>query len=938
MRLQKEARVLASLNHPNIATIYEEIELPKGTHYLVLEYVQGLTLAERITEKLSIVESLEICLQIADALVAAHEKAIVHLDLKPENVKISDQGHVKVLDFGLARIMGSRTRTGELDGRTNRVAGTPAYMSPEQIRGRDVDHRSDIWSFGCLLYEMLCGNAPFQSDSTTEVLTSTLIAAPDLEKLPDKTMPVVRHIIGKCLSREPDLRYQSAAELHHDLENYLSTLRASAINIKAMLRFVRKPRIAALLVVVLLAVCVGAFWIFNRNAKNRWARNEAVPEITIRMERGDYFDALAMALKAQHYIPDDPMLKAIWTGISRNCSINSTPKGADVFLAKYTSVDAGWQHLGRTPVDKVRIPFGICRWKIVKKGFETVTIVQANLPAAPWGKPDAKPEDNFDFVLNKQGALPGGMTLIPESQVKPRLSNLDFFESVFIPSYFVDKYEVTNQQFMEFVEQGGYEKNRYWETLNFVKEGVNVSWEKAVARFIDSTGRLSPATWADGTYPTGRADYPVCGVNWFEAAAYAKWKDANLPTVYHWVKASIADDDPSHITRLSNFGEAPAAVGSHLGMGQFGLYDAAGNVREWCLNAPADSNEFRYILGGAWGDPTYAFVGAEVRSPWDRSHANGFRCVKYIKDNPEINEVAFGPIARNLRDFSDFVPANDQDFRSYIENLYRYDRTDLRAVVESTDESSEHWRKEKVTFDAAYSNERVTAYLLLPKTVDPPYQTVVFFPGAGVLNQYSSEKLRYESVFSIIVESGRAVIYPIYKGTYERRAENITKNRWNIEDTIVFRDWIIQLSKDLRRSIDYLHSRQDIDTQRLGYFGLSWGAATGPIMIATEERFKVAVLLCGGLFPRKRLGAADIGNFAMRVKIPVLMVNGRHDCFFPLDSSQKPLFNLLATGDQEKKHVVYPGGHFVTWENREISTKKILDWLDRYLGPVNPRP
>ncbi|UCD59195.1 MAG: SUMF1/EgtB/PvdO family nonheme iron enzyme, partial [Candidatus Hydrogenedentota bacterium] len=389
-------------------------------------------------------------------------------------------------------------------------------------------------------------------------------------------------------------------------------------------------------------------------------------------------------------------------------------------------------------------------------------------------------------------------------------------------------------------------------------------------------------------YPEDRGNYPVSGVSWFEAAAYARFRGKSLPTVYHWVRAAMADDDPSHVVRLSNFGEGPAPVGRHKGRGEFGLYDIAGNAREWCHNATDDSEALRYILGGAWGETAYMFVCAEARSPWDRDQANGFRCVRYPDGEGAVPEATFRPITRSFRDFASFTPVSDETFRSYVGNLYRYDRTELRDVVESTDESSEYWRREKVTFDAAYSNERVTAYLLSPKVVDPPYQTVVIFPGAGAIHQRSSKNLRYEPFVGLIVKSGRAVLYPIYKGTFERRADNVTRYRWKAEDTVAFRDWTIQLSKDLRRSIDYLQTRDDIDVGKLAYFGLSWGACSGPIMMATEERFKAGIFVLGGLYPCERLGAADAANFAPRVKVPVLMLNGKHDSLFPFEISQKP--------------------------------------------------
>jgi len=159
MRFHREAKLLASLNHPNIAVIHEIIQQDKDTDYLVLEYVPGQTLSERIKrEPLELEEALSIAQQIAEAISAAHEKGVVHRDLKPSNIKLTPEGRVKVLDFGLAKTSVSEGADIEITStEPGHIIGTPAYMSPEQARGKPTDHRTDIWSFGCLLYEMLTG-------------------------------------------------------------------------------------------------------------------------------------------------------------------------------------------------------------------------------------------------------------------------------------------------------------------------------------------------------------------------------------------------------------------------------------------------------------------------------------------------------------------------------------------------------------------------------------------------------------------------------------------------------------------------------------------------------------------------------------------------------------------------------------------------------------
>src|SRR5688500_9671054 len=226
-RLDREARVLAALNHPNIASIYglEEFE---GTRALVLELVEGETLAERIADHperpLLLTESLAIARQIADALDVAHEKGIVHRDLKPANIKITPQGTVKLLDFGLAKL-----EPGEADHtalptvtidatREGVVLGTAAYMSPEQARGQSVDKRTDIWAFGCVLYEMLTGRAAFARATVTDTLAAVFERAPDWALLPGAASPRLRHVLRRCLEKDPKQRARDIADVRAELD------------------------------------------------------------------------------------------------------------------------------------------------------------------------------------------------------------------------------------------------------------------------------------------------------------------------------------------------------------------------------------------------------------------------------------------------------------------------------------------------------------------------------------------------------------------------------------------------------------------------------------------------------------------------------------------------------------------------------------------------
>jgi serine/threonine-protein kinase len=210
MRFKREAKLLASLNHPNIAVIHDIIEQDTGSGYLVLEYIPGQTLTERIMHKpVKLQEALSIGQQIAEALLGAYENGVTHRDLKPGNIKITPEGRVKVLDFGLAKASGTLDEKADsIITQPGRIVGTPAYMSPEQARGTPTDHRTDIWSFGCVMYEMLTGHLPFEGETATDTVARILERQPDWQALPQNTPANIRVLLRRCLEKNPRQRLQ----------------------------------------------------------------------------------------------------------------------------------------------------------------------------------------------------------------------------------------------------------------------------------------------------------------------------------------------------------------------------------------------------------------------------------------------------------------------------------------------------------------------------------------------------------------------------------------------------------------------------------------------------------------------------------------------------------------------------------------------------------
>ncbi len=668
-----------------------------------------------------------------------------------------------------------------------------------------------------------------------------------------------------------------------------------------------RHRIAILSTLLLVGTCTTVLY------HQSCGRSSDLSEIVLRGrslaaigEYGSAYDLVAAA--ASRRPADDPQLERVWSIVSRNITITSDPSGADVFWRPYGNrEESPWRLLGKTPLPEVRVSAGTVRLRLAKLGYKDLEV--------------AASESTCQLRMENASTLPPGMVHIPAGPVFAQYAGIGRLGPVSVNDFWIDQTEVTNADYQQFVNAGGYQNPHYWK-FRFIDNLRALPWHEAMARFIDQTGSQSPAGWSAGAYPTGKGDYPVSGVSWYEAAAYADFVGKSLPNVFQWFRAAHTDDSVFMIS-LSNFNGRGLVPVKGLGaLGSFGVYDMAGNVREWCLN---ESQHMRFALGGAWSDPGYMFVKGQKLPSFDRSITNGFRCIRSgdtLRTQPQLAASIPADVASN----ASLISASDEVWRN-SSPLYAYDHSNLSPTLDSVTDSEE-WRREKVHFRAGYPNQELTAYLFLPKQRHPPYQCVVFVPSGDAFQRTSGDTIQ---PLDYVLRSGRAIMYPILWGTFDRFV-SLPSDPANggYPSPMFIREALIAWRKDLGRTLDYLETRKDIGA--IAYLGVSTGAEFAPVLLAGDQRVKAAVLLSGAMpVQMKLMPESNPVNFAAHMSIPVLMLNGRYDSILS-EQAQDWMLRSLGTAVATKRHIWLESGHSVLApEVRNKTIHETLTWLDRYL-------
>ncbi len=649
-----------------------------------------------------------------------------------------------------------------------------------------------------------------------------------------------------------------------------------------------------------------------------------------------YGEAFAIAQQVQSVLTGEEEFDALWDEIAVDIAPRTKQTGVTISFKPYDAPEADWTVVGQRELTPMAAPYGVLRLRLEKPGFTTREFAVAN-PGPMLGNAYANFQEYFDYPmpsleLFESGLIPDDMVMVPATDFPVFISG--FTQSTggdaqfAIPAFAIARNEVSNQQYKRFVDEGGYSNPAYWTGMKLA-DGSLLGMD-TIQNFVDRSGRSGPATWELGTYLPGTADMPVGGISLYEAKAYARYRGLALPTLHHWARATMAPGEsllqtvPS-ISRASNFNaQQPVPVNNDSGVGPWGTLNAAGNVREWVWNR---TDKLAFALGGSWSDYPTVAQEAYTLEPLSRDPKNGLRLMHNLGE--PVEQALLEPVKMNWDSIHvKREPVSDDVFEA-MRFQFTHVRRETKSVSVETVEENDTWLAQEVSLQFA-AGQDMTLYVVRPTNHSGKTQAVVYMPHSGAFEKTANSLLlSHIPTLDFVIRAGRALIIPVWDLSAQRF------QKWPEEGSAARADFMRRAAlswyEDAATTIDYLESRDDLDTTKIGFLGNSYGAYMSSIFLAIERRLSAAVLIAGGTpYWGAAHPMADTVNYLPRITMPVLMINGRYDHLFLYENSQKRMYELLGTAEEDKRHKVYDEGHF-DFPRNQVALE-VSDWFDKYLS------
>jgi DNA-binding winged helix-turn-helix (wHTH) protein len=603
-------------------------------------------------------------------------------------------------------------------------------------------------------------------------------------------------------------------------------------------------------------------------------------------------------------------------------AIETTPPGALVSFKPYGESDSEWRPLGVTPLG-AELPQGAYRLRFIADGRAPVKMTSPN-PSRLFNNVG---RDFYVVELPPAAAVPEGMVFIPAGNLRVPLAG--FYTDFDLGEFYIGRTEVSNREYAEFVDAGGYDNHEYWQHLE--DEDSGATFEVFRERFVDSTGRPGPAHWVNGTHPRGGENLPVTGVSWYEAMAYAKFRDMKLPTARHWARAALGINEgrqplaPYLLNVARTSAPGPGEVDDERAMSTWGAVNMIGNVQEWTTTRDGDS---RLTLGTSFAGPQWQYAMPTASLPWARMPDQGLRLALYDDGVPDPQLMLSGAVPT--------IPAPTPEvFAAYLEEFAYAPGSVSPDTVELVSRTEEHdWIRERYVITSDALPDTLPVLVFQPRETAAPLQPVIFLPpGDSYQRSFPSDDIditRYGIDF--VVRNGRALVWPIIAGTHERdRPANRPRPKELAER------WL-NVKRDRRQEIgaviDFLEFSDAYAGDKVALLAASFGATfVSPHILVAEERIRVAAMMSATLAGIDTNVFPDIVNpntYWPEVTTPILLLNGRFDISTHQLESREALLESIGTATNMKRGIVYDSSHWPLPPHRV--EKDIADWLDENLG------
>ena len=663
----------------------------------------------------------------------------------------------------------------------------------------------------------------------------------------------------------------------------------------------KKSKVKLISGIVLTGLVILIFvYFFRKINNNQTLVSEVIPKLIEIYDEGKITKSFLKSKSLLEKYPNNEIIKTYFDKSSKYAYLKTDIDGVEVSIL-YPG-DTSYVSLGKTPLDSFVVPnvWGNQSHRL-KLIYNNIEYDQKGRDWHNYRFPDSSieiPENHKAFLGTDPWMFLQGIN----------------FEDIKLSSFSIGINEVSNKDFQEFVDAGGYENPSYWDFPIQIGKKI-YDFNSSIKLFTDRYNRLGPANWSYGKYPSGLGNQPVTGISWFEARAFAKFKNLNLPNIFQWTYASGIPENAltvdQSVTNESNYDSSQLRDVDNNEGSYNGLNNIGGNVKEWVLNPNGEEKEKYSIMGGAYNESPYTFNNYYSSSPFDRSIGNGFRLSKNLTNNQ--SDLDNDIIPEFQRNFDELRDISDEVFEVY-KSQFDYKKS-LDSKTTNIENFKDGYSAQKFEMETTYvGNESLYGYIVYSNKFKDKYNPVIVFPNAGSIGT-NTDKWLPESLlnqYKYLIDEGYAIIHPIYYNTFGR--EKTLRTFWASESED-YKNSIIKIGQDYKRSLDYIESRNDFNFDKMSYFGYSWGSTTSNYLLAIDDRIKAAVICVGGLMLQKSKKEVEAHYYVRRIKTPILHIIGKEDGIFGYEENYKPWKKLIGTSKDKLKLIELDNvGHGLPWD------------------------